>query len=468
MPRFSARRTSRRYVYRRRRFGRGSFRLRSSFKRFYRRSGGSYRRRSFRKSTKRYRRTSKGVKKFFAVAEWRSNAIESDGNAGGAVRSFLLIGTQGSTTANQNALGTTVPVGTWGRFWRVPLIVYPSGVVAPTGSSTLLGPYSTFTNLLGTRAGNAYYCGLSQNETYRVGELNASTILPWAKMYRYIRVKKIHVKYVCKRVSMAVTGQSSYLQSTTTNTAIVENEVVPQTESVRRGGDMVWVCTNRTGPMVDEFVSDTDLLNDTWLKHTAYAEIRKNPQLRRKAVFRNDVAWGMRPVKFSFTPSVVVRKFNNSQLPLVGVGPSNEDQGILSVDTATNNSSNPSSAMGWRYSKAGWWPMVVNTFPAVSSNASGGASSAAAGAAGANLAILSNQAGTSYMDEVSRWVNAPMFGMFMGLQPTTGEVWPRNLLKQVSFELEFKGLRNFETVDNNGTPFPYFKDWGNLPTSRMY
>jgi len=356
-------------------------------------------------------------------------------------------------------------------------------MIVPTATSTLAGPFSAFPDAVANPLGNAIHCGYSQNSVFTIGELDASTILPWAQMYKYVRVKRIHCKYVHKRV-MAVLGESGNTTKSD-GTLVTASSVAwfapslatvdpitsvgrayqPAQHQWRRGGDMVWMCTKYTGPVPEESITNTQLTNGDWKHHVGYSIIKKNPQLRRRAVFRNDVAFGMRPVKFSFTPTVAVEKSTPSQAALLGTGPLNEQQGIIAPsDSQTTYSRNPASAIGYRYKKAGWMQMVMPHFSAASHNTGQGGGY---GTGSSPLVVLSNTS-TSWTDQVERWSKVPMFGMYMGLMPGTAEVWPRNLLEQVSFELEFKGLRNFETLDEDGLPAVYHKDWGLLPTARMY
>jgi len=169
--------------------------------------------------------------------------------------------------------------------------------------------------------------------------------------------------------------------------------------------------------------------------------IKKNPQLRRKAVFRNDVAYGMRPVKFSFSPSVAVEKRTPSQASLLGTGPLNEQQGLIAPsDSTTTYARNPASAIGYRYRKAGWMQMVMPAFSAASHNTGQGAGYGS----GNSPLVIYDTTTASFADQIDRWAKVPLFGMYMGLMPGTAEVWPKQLLQQVSYELEFKGLRNYQ------------------------
>lgn len=312
------------------------------------------------------------------------------------------------------------------------------------------------------------FCGYSQNEIYRVGELNASIIIPWAQMYRYVRVKKIHVKYVHKRSSQVIGYTAGISTAVTVGDALNENYEVPQQTAVRSGGDMVFMCTSRTGPVPEEAVTDAQITSGDWIHASGYSLIRRDPRLRKKAVFRNDVAFGMRPVKFSFSPTCVVATNRGMQVPMLG----NTDtaptfyQGLVSRQLTGQDSINPSTSSRYVFRKAGWWPMVMPQLGPSSAIANGGrASYAPPGIAGQGLVIYSD--GTYNRDEVGRWMLAPMFGMYMGLQPTTAAVWPHNLIKQISYELEFKGLRNMGTVNDTGQPVNYFKDWGLIPTARL-
>jgi len=346
----------------------------------------------------------------------------------------------------------------------------------------LAGPFSAVTDGTTNPYGNAIHCGFSQNTSFTIGELEASTILPWAQMYKYVRVKRIHCKYVHKRV-MTVLGESG--NTTKSDGTVLVNAAAwfapgrdvqdpatsigrayqPSQHQWRRGGDMVWMCTKYTGPVPEEEITNTQLVSGDWKRHVGYSLIRKNPQLRRRAVFRNDVSFGMRPVKFSFTPTMAVAKSAPSETALLGTGPLNEQQGLIAPsDSFTTWARNPASSIGYRYKKAGWMPMVMPHFSAASSNTGQGGGY---GTGSSPLVVLSST-NASWTDQVERWTKAPLFGMYMGLMPGTAEVWPRNLLEQVSFELEFKGLRNFETLDEDGLPLAYHKDWGLLPTARMY
>lgn len=347
----------------------------------------------------------------------------------------------------------------------------PTPYPRPSATSTLQGPLLAITTTLGTDVQNSQFCGFSMNETFTLGDLTATEILPWAKMYKYCRVRRIHIKISHKRVMPVYGGVGITSTSVTNNGAIYERQRTATTSLIsQRGGDMVFMCTNRTGPMVEEQTTDSELVNSQWQRRTGYALIRQNPQLRRKAVFRNDVAYGMRPIKFSFRPGVLIRNTRQEQMPLVGTGTEgNELQGLISRDTGLNDSRNPSSNAGWRYAPAGWWQMVMPQFPGKSSAASGGPGSLGAGAVGGSLTYLSEPTeGATRWDPLRRWLEAALFGMYYGLQPGTALVWPTNLQKTIAFELEFKGLRNFNTTSNDGAPQPYFKDWGNLPTARMY
>lgn len=465
MPRFSNRRAPRRYVRGLRR-GRRTFRRRV-FRRYFRKSRGRFTRRF--RSKRSF--SSRGVKKFIAVQANRENAFQSDARGGGTTRSFLLIGTQNSSLSTQNSTAVLPSGSTWGSYWRVPAIVYDEDVVNPTTTSTLIGPQIVYTSASSSTTNNAPNCGFSQNECFRIGDITASVIIPWARMYRYVRLKKIHIKYTLRRSMMIGTHNppgAAPVYANITAARAAANIGPALSGGPRRGGDMVWMCTSRTGPVPDETVTQSELIAGIMPLHTAYAEIRKNPQLRRKAVFRNDVAFGMRPVKFSFTPTYAAARFNNSQAPLSGQDPRQEKQGLMSSNNSTGYSRNPSSSIGYRYKRASWVPMVMPHFPAKSSEETAGIPGLSSTAIDGPLVLTSSSLSSAFEDQVGRWLESPYFGMFMGVQVGTADVWPRNLRRSVSYELEFKGLRNFEAINDLGQPQEYFKDWGLLPTARMY
>jgi len=445
-------RVAKRFVRR----GRRSFRGRGKFRRSFRRVGGRRRFRGRGRFSKHGR-----VQKFKSTQVSNAPFPFSDSGGGGPWRTFILYGVTDSGTAAENATGGTPPVGAspvWASYWRQPLAwdantgnfnYSPSGV-------TLASLQGTYTQ---TVTGNVIpvqnFCGFSTNMVFRIGELYASNIIPWATIYKEIRVRRINLKIICPRIVR------------TDNTLVPISADGSQNHDVRpfrpggsyqRGGDMVFMCTRSTGPVAERQVSTTELNNGSWVQAAGYSFIRRNPRLRKRAQFRNDVAYGMRPVKYSFRPTVAVPRPTFAQPPLLGFGSSNEQLGYMDAPGATTFSRNPANSMGYKYTTAPWMEMVLPAFCAISS-------AATAGATGASSAgNLTTSSGASYADLTNRWLQTPLFGFYAGLQPGTAQVWPRGLRIAISYDLEFRGFRNQEYAATAGGPPTYYKEWGPFPT----
>lgn len=459
------RRASRRLFRRPRRGlfrGRGRFRRFSRFRRFRRFS----RRRVVRRGRfhGRGRKSAHGrVMRFLAVQRNNAPGIIGDLGPGGAVRTFYLCGVTDSSTATQNATGGTPPAGsppTWGSYWRVPLAFFANTYTfgLPT-SSLLLEPTAEYvTNAPAHTLPYGAQCGFSSNEVFRIGDLASSVIIPWATIYKEIRVRRINVKFIYPRVMRTSTSALPIAYNADPQPLDASFHRMQQPAAFSRGGDMVFMCTRTTGPVEEEMPSTVDLQSGSFTQSCGYALIKKNPRLRKRAVFRNDVAYGMRPVKFSFRPTVAFPKLAYAQPALLGTGTNNEAQGLLDTAPSQANARNPSTAVGYTYRTAPWFPMVMPAFTGVSSLSNAGTTGQA------SYGNITSSTSPSWADQVLRWVSTPLFGMYMGLQPTTAQQWPTNMRRSVSFELEFRGLRVFDSTSFSGGFDTYYKEWGPLPT----
>lgn len=451
LSRRAAGRASRR-LFRRRRF----FKRRRFGRRFLRRFG----RRRVSRRGRRGKRGSVRARSFVAEAFDNVNFYESDGGPGGATRFFFFSTVAGSTTPAQNVsfvLPTGSPV-TWGSYYRQPLSFNPiSQQFGVSGTSTLLSPDAIFTNLQGSTLSVQAFSGFSMNKVFTIGSLPAASFINWAYFYRQVRVKRIHIKYIAPRVVRTystnnIAGSAVPQQSVDT----LCNRTFPG--AYQRGGDMVFCCTRTSGP-VEEFVSTAVAEVN---QRSGYALCRTDPRMRKRCVFRNDVAYGMRPVKFSFRPTVAMVRDNFSQTKLLGTDIQNENQGLVSASTGNVNfGRNPATSMGYKYRSCPWLDMVLPHFGSVSSGSSAGPGGAAS--EGNATSTLSS----SYFDLLSRWLNVPLFGMYVGLQVGTAYQWPRNLRVSMSMELEFRGFKNMLGSSTEARPFSYFQEWGLLPAAQL-
>lgn len=445
-------RVAKRFIRRRRR----AFRGRGKFRRTFVRSARGRRFRVRGRFSKHGR-----VQKFKCTQVSNASFPFSDSGGGGHWRTFILYGVTDSGTAAENAIGGAPPVGaapTWGSYWRQPLSwnadtgqfgYTPTGVTL----ASLQGTYTQAVSGLIIPVQN--FCGFSTNMAFRIGELYSAQIIPWATIYKEIRVRRINVKVICPRIVRTDNGLVPISADGSPNASL---RPFRPGGSYQRGGDMVFMCTRSTGPVPERQVSTTELNNGSWVQAAGYAFIRRNPRLRKRAQFRNDVAYGMRPVKYSFRPTVAVSRPNYSQLPLLGTLNTNEMQGIMDVPGANLNSRNPTTSMGYKYRTAPWMEMVLPAFTSVSSSANAGITGAS------SAGNITSTTTTSWNDLTNRWLLTPMFGFYAGLQPGTAQVWPRSMRVAISFDLEFRGFRNQEFAANAGGPPTYYKEWGPLPT----
>lgn len=400
--------------------------------------------------------------RFLAVQRNNAPGIIGDLGPGGAVRTFYLCGVTDSDTGSENATGGTPPAGnppTWGTYWRVPLAYFANTCTfgLPT-SSTLLPPLIEYTTAVGSHIlPSGAQCGFSSNEVFRVGDLASSVIIPWATIYKEIRVRRINVKFIAPRV-LRTSSSAPVPFGNARVTSEAGNHRLQYPAAFQRGGDMVFMCTRTTGPVEEEVPSTVDLQSGSFTQSCGYALIKKNPRLRKRAVFRNDVAYGMRPVKFSFRPTVAYPRLGYAQPALLGTGTNNELQGLLDVAPSAANSRNPATGMGYTYKTAPWFDMVMPAFTARSNSADAGTTGSA------SYGNITTSTSPSWADLVLRWVSTPLFGMYTGLQPTTAQQWPTNMRRSVSFELEFRGLRVFDSTSFSGGFDTYYKEWGPLPT----
>lgn len=451
----TGRAASRRFFYRRRvgrrvrRFRRSSFR-RFPIRRFLRR------RRYGRKSRKQG-----GTKKFLAVVTQSVVALQSDEGPGGFIRTFALIGTTDAVLGSANAVGGNPPSGsppTWGSYWRQPITISPrTGMPLLPASTSLINPIVNYNGLASTSTSNMWNCGVSMNMAFKLGDIGASTILPWAKMYSQVRCRRINIRLFAPRYT-----RTTYHQRDAVATPAAARDTLHIGNMIYNdlGGEMVFMCTKSTGVVEEEKVETSELITGTWVNHTGYGQIKENPRLRKRAVFRSGVAYGMRPVYFSFRPGVPVTKSGPQQRELLGVDNfANELQGFLAPSTVNDSySANQASASYYVMRAAPWMDTVMPTWGAKSNAAGGGAST---------VASHGNQLSTgSYVDLTARWINTPLFGLYLGLQPQTSTMWPWNLRMTTSFSLEFRGFKNMDSLNNDGLPYEYHKEWGNLPTLR--
>lgn len=456
------RRTSR-GRFRGRRSGRGrGFRVRG-----FRRAGVQRlfrRRRVYRRRSRRYGRGGKArLNRFTAIINTSIPGITSDLGLGGAVRTFVLIGTRDSATPSQNVYGGTPPTGispTWTSYWRQPLFISVRDArTALSIGSTAIDPIATY-NINGgqTFVSNAYNCGFSSNITYSLDDIAMSNYMEFSKLYREMRVRRVIHKWWAYRVNrVAAAGVDENAQFPLANWDASRPNCVPRNA---RGGDMVWMCTRYTGPVDDLQSSTAQIGNGEWLNNTGYSRIKRSPQFRKRCQLRNDVAYGMRPVTFKFAPTMLVPDRRVSTYnSLYSTAVDGTNIALMGTVSGPAGGVNPIVGNGaaWRYKRMPWIPTLVPYSIGVSSLTSNGGLGATAG----NVTDVSS----GYVSRTNRWMSIPLFGMFMGMQPQTTMVWPQNIRQSWAYQLEFRKPRLLtnlaSTGDVNG---PRYRDWGYVPT----
>lgn len=327
------------------------------------------------------------------------------------------------------------------------------------GTSSLAGPAGSYTvAVTGQTRSNAWNCGFSSNITYNLNQVVAmQDYQSFSRLYEEVRVKKVYHKWWAPRVQLgAISGTDLARQALWGWSSERENNVPTNP----RGGDMVWMCTKKTGP-IEETVPDTlDLDDQRWLDHTGYGFLKRNPRYKRHCVWRNNVAYGMRPVVFKFTPTMLVpRKAYDMPVynALSSIGNTAATEGVLGDPAGTLAAANPlRGTPSWGFKKMPWvktlWSnfSLVNTDPSFLSSAGN----------------RTNTAPDSLLARVNRWHTLPLFGMFHGMQPNTAMTWPRNVRQTFSFSLEFRKPRQSFNMDANGQQADgYYREWGMIPTN---
>lgn len=313
-----------------------------------------------------------------------------------------------------------------------------------------------YTSTFSSESGNVINCGFSQNMLFTIGDIHASNIIPWARMYRQVRLRRIRIRITGYRTDRVVTGNTTLSTSRATNEQNATLGVIPYR---RLGGEMVFLATNKCGVVPEESVGTLELQNGSWTNHTGYGLLNENRRLRRHCRWRSNVAFGMRPVYLSFTPGIPYPKRAWAPRYLVGQSSEPENSGIIYPNWDTNFSTNLSNMQNMTMKASPWMDMVA---PAGSASSTPNMGAAAVSSAGN---ILEDPL-TSFGDFADRWWAQPYLGLYVGLQGQTATMWPSNLRYTISYDLQFRGFRNWDTVSNGGTPFPYFKDYGLIPNIR--
>lgn len=321
-----------------------------------------------------------------------------------------------------------------------------------------------------TNASGCMYSGFTSNFCYTLSDMPYFRRLQdWARMYQEYRVSRISHKWYAPRIARAaVQGVADGSGGTTLGapnywSASREN-MYPNNA---RGGDMAWFCTKRTGPIVELLATTNDLNDGTALDKTAYSYLKRNPSLARRTVFRNDVAYGMRPVTFSFRPSIPVpdTKRNLASLQLKSTGSTGSGQvGFLTDPSATWVVQPPGGqTMSWRYAPMPWLPTRMT--PTLT--ATGAASSTS------NEVFRSSEGNTTDVflvdqNRTNMWYTMPMFGMCHCMQMQTAVQWPRNLRTIYSMVVEFRKPRVHDFTSASGdVSAAHFREWGRLPNQYM-
>lgn len=291
---------------------------------------------------------------------------------------------------------------------------------------------------------------------FTIANVPAADFIPLATMYRQVRVRRIRIRITGYHTSRV--GGVTY--TSTTDAAQAERRAREGFQLSRKlGGEMVFLPTHRCGIVPDQNVSTTELGNGLWTQSTGYGLIKTNTRLRRMARWRTGVAFGMRPVYLSFTPTIPYPRKAWAPRSLEGTGSANENRGLLYPVGGTNNTANLSNERNFTLRACPWMDMV-SPAGATSATADGGASMAASYGN-----ILSTG---SFTDYAIPWALQPMLGLYVGLQGQTATVWPANLRHSISYQLEFRGFRQWETANDFGEPRAYFKEFGLFPTIRNF
>lgn len=286
----------------------------------------------------------------------------------------------------------------------------------------------------------------------------------YSRMYQEVRVRRIFHKWWAPRVQLgAMSGKSATGTALQGWSSLSENNVPINP----RGGDMVWFCTKKTGPVVDQVADTLELDDGLWLDHTAYGFLKRNPRYRKRCVFRNNVAYGMRPVVFKFRPTMLVPR-SASKTPvynqLLSVSGNNmSTSGVLGLQSPSSTAVAPyeANAAGWTLKPMGWIPTLWPGF-GVGTHPISGTEAPVVASAGNRTSADPD----TLFARTNRWHTLPLFGMFHGMQPQTAQTWPRNLRQSWSMQVEFRKPRIAFDLDGNGNPNSrYFREWGMIPNT---
>lgn len=380
-----------------------------------------------------------------------ANFPPSDQGIGGLVRSFTLnyqpqLATSSLGNTGPATYGTPPAGPNWGTYYRQPVTVNELGALGQATGSTLWPPgrYSYSTAGVPYERSD-YRTGLTVNYAFSVGQIPATRFLLWSILYSQVRLRKVHFKMWSHQVTRVNSLPTAAMSTATSQLVTTFNGVGAITESNpsvyrlpynvaahERGGNLVAACTRFKGPVVEQEAVTNFIGSPDELYKTAYGQLKQDIRSRRSAQWRNDVAFGMRPIKFSFRPTMLNPKWNrNLALTQVvnSVAPAGPDYNRL-------------AGSQWKYVPSQWLDMVV-TDPAT--------------AGGAGFASTAHYTSTG-------WYDVPHFGVCVAIQPGSATVWPTNIRTQISYELEFRGPRNFIADAVSGGPGNFFTDWGNLPT----
>lgn len=414
----------------RRRFagGRGRLARRPRGRRFYRSRRGygrgrgrRFSRRRFFGRFRRFRRFRRGPKRAqngnfvaYSLGEYcvPGNETKNSTNLVGNQRGFLLFPQSGTATA-----GAT--------FWRQPVTW---NVISNGKSGQRLNQ-----NFGGNPAVlSITQLGFTSNQYFTLGSLPTANFQDWSASWKYIRLNRVRVTY--------------FIRSSPRSSVTFDNTLSRQAPTLLRGGDLAFMCTNRTGPVTDIYNTSLPFGNDSnQMAYTSYGVLTANDgRLHRKVVRRADVLFGMRPVRFKFRPGVVKVR------PRVPWSDANSNASFgLSATTLFDQS------LMRRFAPAPWIPM----------------SAMAPGGQPVNEATGQSMVNGGYELVV------PHYGMVVALAPyslgsdsgsalTESEceaAWPR-LKCKVSFEIGLRG-RYTGSLTTSDLPAAGYNDFGAVPTS---
>lgn len=390
-------------------------------------------------------------------------------------RSFITCytpNTSASTAERATVAATPASNTTYGRFYRYPWLrseltgnqfiqngVSPSPV---TGSSLpmVTGGFNDGQNGVATPV--ALYSGFTCNMVYCLAQVPFERLTNLWGAYKQVRIKRIRtVIYMPDGANFKGTNSG---QVYTTGAQVITGNVYNNSFTADayamtgftrgiKSGTVLAMCTRSTGPIIDDSFLNPDVgggidpafqadYQSQMYRYHSTNRLIHDPKFRRRLARRFNVCRRMRPIRFSFRPTVIAPRFGISGAMGTVVRNQIDGSTIRSklVPSPWLPTQIPSDTLGASYT-------ARTIFPTNDSRA----------------------------DSDSRVANSvwylPHFGLYVGMQPLSSHFWPF-MRYHTSFDLEFKDpIMTYTDQDVNGStiiPNAYADYPSNVPLGLQF